>query len=99
MCSLGPLHLAPTRDLPPTDPHFDIFQSDSRPYGRQLAPDGIHIETNVHEQTILREIRRLQVRGYALVTIAEQLNAGGLRNRRGRPWKRSFAGNYWSDMR
>lgn len=62
------------------------------PFGMALAPDGRHLVVSLEEQGILEEIRRLRSRGYALVAIADALNARGLRNRQGRPWQRSFIG-------
>lgn len=62
------------------------------PFGRRLAPDGVHLEQDEHEQMILSHIRLLRAKGYALVTIAEHLNAAGHCNRYGRPWTRQFVG-------
>ena len=62
------------------------------PYGKRLGDDGIHLEENPDEQASLSEVRRLRAKGYALITIAETLNAQGSRNRQGREWKPSFIG-------
>ena len=62
------------------------------PFGQRLAVDGIHLEPHPEEQAILREIHWWRARGQALITIAEQLNARGLRNRQGREWRPSFVG-------
>jgi DNA invertase Pin-like site-specific DNA recombinase len=60
------------------------------PFGYQLADDGVHLIPHDEERAVLAEIHHLRVRGYALVSIAEVLNARGLRNRQGRLWQGSF---------
>jgi site-specific DNA recombinase len=60
------------------------------PFGHRLAEDGIHLEADPEEQTILREIQHWRRGGYSLAVIAEALNARDLRNRQGREWQRSF---------
>ncbi len=60
------------------------------PFGHRLADDGIHLAPDPEEQALLREIWHSRRCGYALTSIAEALNARGLRNRQGRPWQRSF---------
>jgi DNA invertase Pin-like site-specific DNA recombinase len=62
------------------------------PFGQRLATDGRHLAPHPEEQTILQEIRYWRLRGDALLTIADALNARGLRNRQGRAWKPNFVG-------
>jgi DNA invertase Pin-like site-specific DNA recombinase len=62
------------------------------PFGHRLADDGVHLVLDAEEQAILREIHFWRTRGYALTTIADELNSRGLRNRQGREWRRSFVG-------
>jgi DNA invertase Pin-like site-specific DNA recombinase len=60
------------------------------PWGKRLANDGRHLEPNPEELAVLAEIHRLRNRGFALFSIAEELNARGWRNRQGRPWQPTF---------
>ena len=62
------------------------------PFGMRLAADGIHLEPDPDERTLLQQMHDWRRHGYALVTIADTLNARGLRNRHGRMWQRSFVG-------
>jgi site-specific DNA recombinase len=59
------------------------------PYGKRLAPDGIHLEPDDAELAVLEEIRKLRVHGATLYGIAETLNERGIPTRHGRPWARS----------
>lgn len=60
------------------------------PYGWQLAPDGRTLMRNDDEQGTLRLVRRLRAMGVAQFDIACELNARGLRTRRGGLFQRSF---------
>ena len=60
------------------------------PFGQRLAEDGIHLEPDPEEQTILRQIHEWRRAGYVMGSIAQALNARGLRTRQGREWQRSF---------
>jgi DNA invertase Pin-like site-specific DNA recombinase len=62
------------------------------PFGMALCDDGRTVVPNHAERAALDEIHRLRSRGYALVSIAGDLNARGCRNRQGREWKPSFIG-------
>jgi DNA invertase Pin-like site-specific DNA recombinase len=48
------------------------------------------------QRAVLAEIHRLRNRGYALFSIAEELNDRGLSNRQGRPWLANFIGQLLS---
>lgn len=62
------------------------------PFGWRRMPDSRLIEPDPEEQQVLQQIRHWRAQGYALTTIADELNALGLRNRQGRLWARSFVG-------
>jgi DNA invertase Pin-like site-specific DNA recombinase len=66
------------------------------PFGMALGPDGRTLVPCLTERSLLAEIHRLRNRGYALFTIAEELNARGLRNRQNRPWQANFIGQLLS---
>jgi DNA invertase Pin-like site-specific DNA recombinase len=56
------------------------------PFGMRLAADGIHLEPDPLEQSIIAEIARLQRAGLSLAKIATDLNGRGVFNRDGRRW-------------
>ena len=62
------------------------------PFGWRVGSDGRHLEENPDEQAILAEVRLLRAKGYALISICDELNQRGLKNRQGREWKPSFIG-------
>ena len=66
------------------------------PFGMALGDDGRKLVPNQDERAVLAEIHRLRNRGYALFTIAEELNARGWRNRQNRPWLANFIGQLLS---
>jgi DNA invertase Pin-like site-specific DNA recombinase len=66
------------------------------PFGMALGDDGRTLVPNLEERAVLAEIHRLRNRGYALFTIAEELNARGWRNRQNRPWLANFIGQLLS---
>src|SRR5437588_1642363 len=51
-------------------------------YGFRLGANGVHLEPDPHEQTVLATIRGLRARRCTLRGIAAELNARGLRTRR-----------------
>ena len=55
------------------------------PFGKRLAPDGIHLEDCPSEQLTLAKIDLLRSKGASLRTIATTLNTQGVLNRT-RPW-------------
>jgi DNA invertase Pin-like site-specific DNA recombinase len=58
------------------------------PYGWKLASDNIHLERHAGEVAVLRTIHQLRDKGWALISIAQQLNEAGVGTRHGRPWSR-----------
>jgi len=56
-------------------------------YGSRLAADGVHVEDDPEECTILAEIRRLRTQGVTLRGIARELNQRAYRTRRGTAWR------------
>ena len=55
------------------------------PFGYRLSADGIHLESEPDEQSILSEVAGLQRQGFSLRQIASELNTRGAFNR-GNPW-------------
>src|SRR5438067_13690595 len=56
-------------------------------FGYRLAADGVNVEPDDAEQTVLARIAHLRRAGYSLRRIAASLNEPGLRTRRGSPWR------------
>jgi DNA invertase Pin-like site-specific DNA recombinase len=56
-------------------------------YGYRLAADGCHLEPEPHEQAVIAKIRHLRERRRTVRAIAADLNATGLRTRRGTAWR------------
>jgi len=59
------------------------------PYGLQITRDGLHLEANPIETTILLLILERIVMEKRLTQIADDLNERGLKTRRGTPWTAS----------
>lgn len=57
------------------------------PFGSRLAADGVHLEADPLEQEILACVQALTVDGLSTRRIAERLNTGGYRTRRGGAWR------------
>lgn len=55
-------------------------------YGYHLAADGIHLEIDEPEQSVIREARRLRYSGLSLGKVAAELAKQGLLSRVGRPF-------------
>jgi DNA invertase Pin-like site-specific DNA recombinase len=55
-------------------------------YGYHLAADGIHLEIDEPEQSVIREARRLRDSGLSLGKVAAELAKQGLLSRVGRPF-------------
>ena len=76
-----------TPDRPVTGRLFEVaVQGEDLPYGVQVASDGLHLEQNPLERTILLMILEKIVREKRITEIAIDLNAAGLKTRRGRDW-------------
>jgi DNA invertase Pin-like site-specific DNA recombinase len=55
------------------------------PYGKRLAPDGIHLEDDPTEQRVIATIRRYRQRGLTIRAIVDRLKKRGVTSRNGRP--------------
>lgn len=56
------------------------------PFGFQISQDGIHIEENQQEQSILQQIKELMEKGLSTRKIANEMNRRGAFNRGGAKW-------------
>ena len=75
------------QDQPGRRDQFQVtIQPEELPYGVQVAGDGLHLEQNPLEKTILLMILEKIVREKRITEIAFDLNAAGLKTRRGSEW-------------
>jgi DNA invertase Pin-like site-specific DNA recombinase len=56
------------------------------PFGFCLSEDGIHIQKDEHEQSILQQIKELMGKGLSTRKIAAEMNTRGAFNRGGAKW-------------
>jgi len=76
-----------TEDRPGSAELFHVaIDGEELPYGVQLAPDGLHLEQNPIEKTVLLMILEKIVREKRITEIASDLNTAGLKTRRGTEW-------------
>lgn len=74
-------------DRATADRPFEVaVHGEEPPYGVQVASDGLHLEQNPLERTVLLMILEKIVREKRITEIAVDLNAAGLKTRRGRDW-------------
>lgn len=62
------------------------LSSEEIPYGVHLSADGLHLEANPLERTVLLLILQKIIQEKRITQIAEELNQGGFRTRRGTAW-------------
>jgi site-specific DNA recombinase len=60
------------------------------PFGFRTAADGVLLEVDPAEQSVLYRVRQLKAAGFTLRTIAAELNGEGLVTRRGTPWRHQY---------
>ncbi len=72
---------------PAHDQPFQVaIEGEEPPYGVQFATDGLHLEQNPLEKTVLLLILEEIVKERRITEIAGDLNAAGLKTRRGTEW-------------
>jgi len=59
-------------------------------FGYQLSADRKHVEPNPAEQAVLSRIRQLRAKGNTLRGIADKLNRGSMKTRRGSEWRHVY---------
>jgi site-specific DNA recombinase len=60
------------------------------PFGSQLSADGTHLEPAPLEQRVLDQIKQLKAASRSTREITAELNAAGVRTRRGGPWRHQY---------
>jgi hypothetical protein len=79
-----------TQDQPGSvEPFHVAIDGEDFPYGVQLASDGLHLEQNPLEKTVLLMILEKIVREKRITEIARDLNTAGLKTRQGTEWTAS----------
>lgn len=56
------------------------------PFGYKLAHDGIHLDFDEQEQSVLAQLMSLRAQGYSIRAIAAHMNNQQIFNRGGTPW-------------
>ena len=78
------------REVPDHAQGAESFQvaveGEELPYGLQFAADGLHLEQNPLERTVLLLILEKIVKERRITEIARDLNAAGLKTRQGAQW-------------
>ncbi|MBV9404572.1 MAG: recombinase family protein [Acidobacteriaceae bacterium] len=72
-------------DSVPAEP-ISISFTEDLPYGMQLSGDGLHLEANPLERTVLLLILDKIVQEKRITQIATELNEAGFRTRHATPW-------------
>jgi len=62
------------------------------PYGYRKAEDGIHLEQDEFEQSIIKEVLRLNDQGIPIREICPILNERGIRTKKGGTWRKTNLG-------
>ena len=62
-------------------------------YGYQLADDGVHLEENEFEQSVISKIKKLHDAGCSFNVIAAELNRQGYKTRKGGKWYHQYVSN------
>ncbi len=63
------------------------------PFGHRLSENGINIELDEQEQSILAQIKKLRLSGLSIRQIATELNLRGIFNRNGNKWNHESVRN------
>jgi hypothetical protein len=71
------------------EPFQVAIDGEELPYGVQLSADGLHLEQDPLEKTVLLMILEKIVREKRIPEIASDLNTAGLKTRRGTEWTAS----------
>ena len=78
-----------TQDTAHAEPLSTAANGEEAPYGLRVAEDGSQLEQNPLERTVLLLILDKIIREKRITEIARELNAEGLKTRRGMAWSAS----------
>jgi hypothetical protein len=73
-------------DSPAGESHGPALQELEIPYGMQISDDGWHLTENTAENRVLMTAINMIVDDSPMSAVADELNRGGLRTRRGAKW-------------
>jgi len=81
------------RELPGTERPVEDAPDVAIPYGLRISNDGLRLEADPTEETILTLMMALLVQDFSYASIVSDLNEKGYRMRNGAPWTRTAVFN------
>ena len=76
------------RELPESEGPHEPEHAEEIPYGLQLSDDGLRLEIDPHENSVLMQMMDLLGQDFSYSQIVSDLNERGLRTRDNAPWDR-----------
>ena len=76
------------RELPESEGPHEPEHAEEIPYGLRLSDDGLRLEIDPHENSVLMQMMDLLGQDFSYSQIVSDLNERGLRTRDNAPWDR-----------
>ena len=76
------------RELPESEAPHESEHAEEIPYGLRLSDDGLRLEIDPHENSVLMQMMDLLGQDFSYSQIVSDLNEKGLRTRANSPWDR-----------
>ena len=76
------------RELPESEAPHESEHAEEIPYGLRLSDDGLRLEIDPHENSVLMQMMDLLGQDFSYSQIVSDLNEKGLRTRPNSPWDR-----------
>lgn len=76
------------RELPESEGPHEPEHAEEIPYGLRLSDDGLRLEIDPHENSVLMQMMDLLGQDFSYSQIVSDLNERGLRTRNNAPWDR-----------
>ncbi len=76
------------RELPESEAPHESEPAEEIPYGLRLSDDGLRLEIDPHENSVLMQMMDLLGQDFSYSQIVSDLNEKGLRTRANSPWDR-----------
>ncbi len=76
------------RELPESEGSHEPEHAEEIPYGLRLSDDGLRLEIDPHENSVLMQMMDLLGQDFSYSQIVSDLNERGLRTRDNAPWDR-----------
>lgn len=74
------------RELPKSEAPHESEHAEEIPYGLRLSDDGLHLEIDPHENSVLMQMMDLLGQDFSYSQIVSDLSEKGLRTRANSPW-------------